>query len=118
MYETPVPKPTRSVLILNNNQLNPPMITDADGKEDINFLFHYHEGISFKYSCSLIWRGQFYVFGGHEQQISVLDGCELKRIGTLAGDKNFMACTNLANMRIYLCFGGPDNKSVFLMDEN
>ena len=39
-------------------------------------------------SCSIIWQGQFYIFGGNveTEQISLLTGYKLKRVGNLGFD--------------------------------
>ena len=56
------------------------------------------------------YKNQFYVFGGaityggDRRQISRLEGCSLQRIGTLAFDHHYGACTGVNDERIYLCF--------------
>ena len=57
-------------------------------------------------SCSVTWQNVFYVFGGNtkKRQISKLDGCELKSVGTLEFDHNLGSCSNMNDNMLYLCF--------------
>ena len=57
-------------------------------------------------SCSINWRGEFFIFGGslERRQISKLSGCKLHRLGSLSFNFYAGACTNLNDERIYLCF--------------
>ena len=86
------------------------MITDANGKSDGNFYFRFGENTTVLWSCSMKYKNQFYVFdgttiyGGDFRQISKLEGCSLQRIGTLAFDHYWGACTGVNDQRIYLCF--------------
>ena len=86
------------MLILNTLwSSNEPVITDSNGKEDYDFDFKYGEGTEVYLSCSVTWRGEFFIFGGWDrmQQVSKLVGCEMKRIGSL-GFKHFRgACGNI-----------------------
>ena len=56
-------------------------------------------------SCSVQWRNGFYVFGGssNKRQISKVDGCQLRPIGSLAFDHYTGGCS-VMNDAIYLCF--------------
>ena len=57
-------------------------------------------------SCSIIWQNQMYVFGGwtYQRQISLVDQCHLKRVGSLPFLLARGACTNFRNEEIFLCF--------------
>ena len=87
-----------------------PLITDATGKVDGNFYFRFGENTSVYRSCSILYRNEFLVFGGttdyggDKRQISMISGCQLQRIGSLAFDHNFGACTGVNDETIYLCF--------------
>ena len=108
-----------SVLILNQikKEYFTPIITNADGKieyadKDFNFSFGKDTEVSF--SCSVTWRGQFFVFGGeaNRRQISILNDCQLERIGSLSFDHYYGGCGNVDDEEIYLCFNidSADNK--------
>ena len=66
-------------------------------------------------SCSLIFKGIMFVFGGknYKRQISRVTGCELERVGNL--DFNFRkgACTMTLG-KILLCFPYSDLKQEFV----
>ena len=57
-------------------------------------------------SCSLIFNNKMYVFGGSnlKRQISTVDGCGLKRIGSLNFDFERGACTTVQGTGTLLCF--------------
>ena len=66
-----------------------------ESKSDFDFDYNNVEVVS---SCSLIWHGDFYIFGGSSKktQMSKLskDHCKLERVGTLSFDFYTGACTN------------------------
>ena len=93
---------------------NPPLITDSNGKIEYggtDFDFTHGPNTEVYESCSLTWRGDFYIFGGSRQktQIAKLSGCELERIGSLLFDHKRGACTNDNDKLIYLCFNEDDS---------
>ena len=59
------------------------------------------------YSCSITWHNELYVFGGSSMktQISRVNNCHLERVGNLEFDHSRGDCVNVADERIYLCFG-------------
>ena len=88
---------------------NIPVITDMGrsikyGGND----FHFEMGSDTQvfYSCSITFKGKFYVFGGvnEKKQISVIDDCMLKRVGSLPFEFDLGACTNVNDFEFYLCF--------------
>ena len=89
---------------------NVPIITNAAGRQDTDFEFVFGEGTEVKYSCSMTWQNELYIFGGGKQnirgkrQISKLIGCQLTRIGELEFDHYWGACANVADAKLYLCF--------------
>ena len=48
-------------------------------------MFLYGFGTEAYRSCSVIWRGEFYISGGRyeKKQISKLNKCKLERVGSL-----------------------------------
>ena len=63
-------------------------------------------------SCSLVWRGEMFLFGGNDYrpEIYVVDGCGLK--GTqvrLNFDMYFGACAQRDNSEIFICFPDVSN---------
>ena len=108
---TTFPALRTDVLILNTAfEVNVPVITNAYAREDRNFYFLMGENTQVYGSCSVTYKNEHFVFGGftEEKQISQIIGCELKRIGTLAFDHVYGACTNVADYLLYLCFNGND----------
>ena len=109
--ETTPAKRKNSVLVLSTyDGYKHPVITDANGRENYNFYFRFGENTSIYYSCSMIYKNDLFVFGGHpnngdeRRQISKLVGCKLKRIGTLDFDHYNAPCTNFNDEKVYLCF--------------
>ena len=96
------------ILILSTSSIvNLPVLTDSNGKNERDLDFIINLNTEVYHSCSLTWRGEHYVFGGHRmrQQIAKIHDCALMKIGKL--QHNFIegACSNVADQYIYLCFG-------------
>ena len=98
-----------------------PVITDSSGKaeyagEDFDFVFGDETEV--KASCSVTYRGDFYVFGGYQKQnqnqISKLAGCSLKRIGSLDFGLYYGACAAVKEESIYLCFSHSYGKKCYI----
>ena len=110
---TKAPSQATEVLVLNTrkNADNVPIITNAAGRQDTNFEFVFGEGTQVYLSCSMTWKNDLYVFGGNpnKRQISQLVGCQLTQIGELEFDHHFGACANVADEKLYLCFGSGDS---------
>ena len=68
-------------------------------------MFMFGDDTEVYHSCSVTWRNDFYIFGGNKNknQISMLNGCKLERIGTLEFEHWLGACA-VANHQILLCF--------------
>ena len=66
-------------------------------------------------ACSVEYRGEYYLFGGrfHPRQISKVENCGLRRIGTLDFDFNTGACGsfNFKKEIALLCFPGIEKHS-------
>ena len=81
-----------SVLILSRTK--PQIIRDALGNVEYageDFEFSLGEKTEVYYSCSLTWRGRFFVFGGNTQktQMSIINGCRLERVDSLDFDQTY-----------------------------
>ena len=101
------------VLILStNNDATVPIITNAAGDVDRDFYFSIDNDAEVSRSCSIVWNNQLYIFGGKSMktQISKVSNCRLERVGELAFNHAFGACTNVADDRIYLCFDEKNAK--------
>lgn len=99
------------VLILNTlSSVNVPILTNASGREDKNFYFSIDEDAQLKYSCSLTWENELFVFGGDKiRQISKVTSCHLKPVGQLTFDHRVGDCVNVANNKVVLCFNVMNN---------
>ena len=76
----------------------------AGGFKNLEFSFPSDTGVI--YSCSLVFNGVMYVFGGttpHNRQISRVRGCGLVHIGNLDFSFYDGACSVTQN-KILLCF--------------
>ena len=95
------------VLMLNTREFhNVPVITNASGRQDRNFFFLYGENTAVYNSFGLTFRGEYFIFFGDSKknQISKIEGCQLKNIGQLAFSHNSEGCASVGNNKIYLCF--------------
>ena len=57
------------------------------------------------YSCGVTFENHFFIYGGYKlkTQISRVEGCALKRVGSLPFDHDTGACA-IGNGEVYLCF--------------
>ena len=88
------------------------ILTDETGRHDSLFILLQNENTSTYGACSITWRNELYVFGGHgefRRQVSKLDGCTLTRIKSLDFDHDFGACANSNDDLVYLCFNNAPN---------
>ena len=118
---TAIPKPLASVLILHSLPdsigEHVPVITDSSGRAEYagkDFDFSFGPKTKVSNSCSITYRGNFYVFGGSsKRQISKVIDCSLKRVGTLSFNFEYGACTTVNEDVIYLCFDKDHTKQCF-----
>ena len=108
-------KKKRTVLVLAQfSDWLPAMLITTDGQQEELACFKKDDNTEAYNACSIIWKNQFFVFGGlkEKQQISRLSGYKLKRIGQLDFDHVSGACSVMANQFIFLCFNNAfhDNK--------
>ena len=109
-----------SVLILSTyTNASAPILTDVAINEWVypsgrgQFYFRLESKTEVFQSCSLIFAGRSYIYGGSNEktQLSMVDGCALKRIGDLPFEFFRGACTSTPNA-IYLCFeSGSDYRT-------
>ena len=94
------------ILVLNTRKSeNKPLIIDGNGQsKEIGFI--YGTGTEVASACSVIWRGEMYVFGGytHQRQISMVDQCQLTRIGDLPFNMYHGACAQRNDQEVFICF--------------
>lgn len=120
MTTTTASKKPTSILILYGSWVPlPAVITDSTGKADyigIDFEFDFGDETQISESCSVTYRGNFFVFGGQreDRQISQLIGCSLERVGSLSFDFFVGACTVVKEESIYLCFDYYDAKQCYV----
>ena len=94
------------MVLTTSESSNVPVLTDSSGKinEDINFALGVMDEVF--QSCTLTWKGEHFIIGGSRRrtQISKIVDCGLEKIGDLQFSHASVACTNVANNFIYLCF--------------
>ena len=86
------------ILVLSTySSSNKPLIIDGHGQSK-QIGFAYDSKTEADGSCSVIWRGNMFIFGGwsHKKQISMVDQCQLKRVGDLPFDMVFGACARVS----------------------
>ena len=111
------------MLILNQYHSDyKPIITDLEGTVKYggtDFNFDYGTETEVDLSCSITWKGSLYIFGGNfeKRQISIVDGCQLTRIGTLSFDLDGGACTNVNNEELFLCFDNRNGNKCYKSTE-
>ena len=96
----------RWILVLDTqNESNVPVIIDGRG-ESKEIEFDYKSRTQANGACSIIWHGKMYLFGGYSnrRQISVVDGCKLKKKGILPFKMNVGVCAQRDNVEIFICF--------------
>ena len=94
------------ILVLNTHSSSKaPLLIDGKGRsKEVEFSFG--SGTEQRGSCSIVWRGKMFVFGGHkyERQISVVDECKLTKKGELSFDMNTGACAQRDDREVLICF--------------
>ena len=103
------------ILVLNTRySSNKPLIIDGKGRSK-ETEFTYGSETEVHGSCSIIWQGAMYIFGGYtyRRQISVVDQCRLTKIGTLPFNMNFGACAQRNNQDVFICFEDYEDSSTF-----
>ena len=100
------------ILVLNTFSSNVPLIIDGQGQSrDIEFeLGSETEAHN---SCSILWLGQMFVFGGdkYKRQISVVERCKLTKKGELPFDMVSGACAQRNNKEVFICFENRKDSS-------
>ena len=104
-----------TVLVLGRTDLNDPpvMFSISTGNMREVAHFQYMEGTGNHDSCSTLFKGQMMVFGGssvsHLDQISVIEDCALRRVGTLPMAFGIGGCNvfeiDAGLEEVLLCFG-------------
>ena len=110
--EVKIKKERTAFLVLSYyNEKNTPMITDIEGRSDSGLAerFSIETGTELVGSCSVNFRNEYYVYGGHSQrtQISKISSCSLKTIGQLPFNHYIGDCS-VSNGKVYLCFNVDD----------
>ena len=88
------------------------MVIDSQGEQEELTCFEKDDKTEAYRSCSLTWQNRFHVFGGDNErkQISRLNGHKMERIGDLAFDHYWGACSVMNNQFIFLCFNDASYK--------
>ena len=108
----------KTVLSLNTYGTNNAFLLRplGNGKEyDENVKFEYNEQTEVYYSCHADFQGRKFVFGGEEspRQISVVDGCQLTRMGDLPFEFTEGACLNWGGESMVFCFDRENNQQCY-----
>ena len=103
-----------SVLVLNQYlQTNQPKLITNSGVETPNMTFEANTEVYG--SCGFLGQDQrFYILGGftQRQQISVVDGCKVSRVGTLPFTLQFGSCAKIGSSTFVACFDSSSSKSL------
>ena len=113
------------ILVIRTNYLKLAYMIDGKGKSsDLKSRFTIEEKTNvgpisageMDASCSIIWRGKMFVFGGSGQRrrISAVESCQLKKKGTLNFDLETSACAQRDNYEVIICFASPDRMKICL----
>ena len=100
------------VLVLSTSEKKRSIMIDGMGRSK-QVRFKTGDRTEVKGSCSIIWRGKMFVFGGwtkYYRQISVLDQCELKTVGQLGFRMIAGACAQRNDTEIFICFEDKDDE--------
>lgn len=114
VYQCPMPT-IDSILVLNSayGGHNPAITINMDGGFETT-RFQFGADTTTYASCSVVIRNEVYVYGGGEydkkRQISQIDNCQLRHVGTLPFDLDYGTCT-LANKNIVWCFDYVNTRS-------
>ena len=103
------------ILVSNTKEpCNVPMIIDGKGRSK-ETAFAYGPETQAYSSCSIIWNGQMFLFGGYPnyRTISVVDGCQLRKKGELSFKMNSGTCAQRDNVEIFICFEVWNDKSTW-----
>ena len=109
-----------TVLSLNTYGTNNAFLLRPRGNDDeydTNVEFAYNEQTEVFYSCYAVFQGRKFVFGGEENplQISVVDGCQLTRLGDLAFEFYEGACLNWSDESMVFCFDHQNNRQCYTL---
>ena len=98
---------TKKILVLSSYQgWKPVMLVNSAGDQEELTCFERDDTTRAHNSCFVNWKNQLFIFGGstEQRQVSRLSGYKLERLGDLSFDHQYGACSNMANMYIFLCF--------------
>ena len=90
---------------------NVPLLTDLNGRYDTNLNFEIESNAHACYSCGVMFKGDFYIYGSitdNKNEVSKVENCKLKRISHLGFSFRAGACTATPDY-IFLCF--PDGNA-------
>ena len=94
------------ILVLSTaSRSSPALIINGKGTST-EIGFTYDVGTEVAASCSVVWHGQMFMFGGfiHKRQISLVDQCRLKLIGELPFNMFHGACAQRDDSELFICF--------------
>ena len=102
------------IFVLNTNGISLPRILDGEGQSK-EIGFWSGSGTEAYHSCSIVWRGAMYLFGGskYKRQISVVDKCKLTKKGELPFDLDRGACAQRENQKVFICFENMSDSATY-----
>ena len=116
---TTVASSNSSVLILSTYRSSSvPVLTDLNGS-DKTTSFEIESDVVVRNACGVQFKGQLYVYGSHYsdyRQITKVEDCRLKRIGTLPFKFKTGACAATAD-QLFLCFHINDAQTCHTSNE-
>ena len=103
------------ILVLNTRYFsNISLIIDGKGQSK-EIGFNFESGTEVRSSCSIVWHGKMFVFGGFnlKRQISVVDECKLTKKGELPFDMSLGTCAQRDNREVFICFEDWNDSSTW-----
>ena len=111
---------TNSVLVLSTRRFyNRQIVIDVNGREDYDFELEFGDGTEAWESCSIVWQGEMFLYGGwkNRNQISKLSNCKVERLGDLPFRHRRGGCAVTETGQVYLCFHYHSDKLCYQADE-
>ena len=91
-----------------------PIMFDGTGRSK-DIKFNLGDKANPEGSCSVLWRGKMFLFGGRwrERSISVVDQCKLEIVGKLEFKMRYGSCAQRNNTDVFICFENDQDVNTY-----